>query len=45
MANSGKILFIDSAHARLQNGLEAAGFTCDLQYKWDKEKIGTELPN
>jgi len=45
MANSGKILFIDSAHVRLQNELEAAGFTCDLQYKWDKERIGTELPN
>jgi D-3-phosphoglycerate dehydrogenase len=45
MANFQKVLFIDSVHPRLQKELEAAGFICDLQYKWDKERIAQELVN
>ncbi len=44
MANSHKVLFIDSVHPRLQKELEAAGLVCDLQYEWDKEKIAAKLP-
>jgi D-3-phosphoglycerate dehydrogenase len=33
------ILFIDSNHPALQEMLEKAGHTCDLQYKWSKEEI------
>ncbi|NNM95907.1 MAG: hydroxyacid dehydrogenase [Bacteroidia bacterium] len=39
-----KILFIDSNHSALHEALEAAGFTCDLQYTWDRKKILQELP-
>ena len=45
MSLSKNILFIDSVHQRLQKELEAAGFTCDLQYEWDRERIAKELPN
>ena len=45
MSNSRKVLFIDSQHPRLQKDLEAAGFSCDMQYGWDRVKIATELPN
>jgi D-3-phosphoglycerate dehydrogenase len=45
MPFSRSILFIDSVHPRLQKELEAAGFTCHLQYEWDKERIAKELPN
>jgi D-3-phosphoglycerate dehydrogenase len=44
MANSHKILFIDSVHNRLKKDLEAAGLVCDLQYEWDKETIAKKLP-
>lgn len=33
------ILFIDSNHPVLQEMLEKAGHTCDLQYKWTREEI------
>jgi D-3-phosphoglycerate dehydrogenase len=33
------ILFIDSNHPALQEMLEKAGHTCDLQYKWNKGEI------
>lgn len=33
------ILFIDSNHPALQETLEKAGHTCDLQYKWTREEI------
>jgi D-3-phosphoglycerate dehydrogenase len=34
-----KILFIDSNHSSLQETLEKAGHTCDLNYSWTKEEI------
>jgi len=37
------ILFIDSVHPLLQKELEARGFICQLQYEWNREKIGEEL--
>jgi D-3-phosphoglycerate dehydrogenase len=45
MSVARSVLFIDSVHPRLQKELEAAGFTCDLHYEWDREKIAKELPN
>jgi D-3-phosphoglycerate dehydrogenase len=45
MSNSRKVLFIDSQHPRLQKDLEVAGFSCDMQYEWDRAKIASELPN
>jgi D-3-phosphoglycerate dehydrogenase len=38
-----KILFIDSNHPVLQETLEKAGHTCDLQYKWTREEIMDHL--
>lgn len=34
-----RILFIDSNHSLLHETLISAGFTCDLNYQWDKEEI------
>jgi D-3-phosphoglycerate dehydrogenase len=38
-----KILFIDSNHSLLHETLEKAGFTCDLNYEWTKEKISNNI--
>jgi D-3-phosphoglycerate dehydrogenase len=38
-----KILFIDSNHPALQEILEKAGHTCDLQYKWTREEITEQI--
>jgi D-3-phosphoglycerate dehydrogenase len=38
-----KILFIDSNHPALQEMLEKAGHTCDLQYKWTTEEIAHHI--
>lgn len=42
---ASKILFIDSAHSSLQQGLTEAGFQCDLNYDWTKEQIIENLKN
>lgn len=42
---SNKILFIDSTHPSLPQGLSALGFVCDLQYNWTKEEVIKQLPN
>jgi D-3-phosphoglycerate dehydrogenase len=36
---SARILFIDSTHPSLPEGLKALGFSCDLQFQWSKEEI------
>lgn len=45
MNTKGRILFIDSNHPKLHEELQAAGFICDLQYEWSKEKVMQELHN
>lgn len=45
MSQSKRILFIDSNHPLLHEELRAAGFVCDLQYEWSKEKVMQELHN
>ena len=39
------ILFIDSNHSSLDEGLKAAGFICDLQYEKSRADIMEELHN
>ena len=34
-----RILFIDSNHSSLHEKLISAGFTCDLNYQWNREEI------
>ena len=38
-----KILFIDSNHSLLNEMLEKAGHTCDLNYLWSKEEIENNI--
>jgi len=45
MSLNKRILFIDSNHPTLHEELQAAGFICDLQYEWSKEKVMGELHN
>lgn len=45
MSTNRRILFIDSNHPILHQELQKAGFTCDLQYEWSKEKVMQELHN
>jgi D-3-phosphoglycerate dehydrogenase len=45
MSPDKRILFIDSNHPSLHEQLQKAGFTCDFQFEWSKEKIAAELPN
>jgi D-3-phosphoglycerate dehydrogenase len=45
MSENKRVLFIDSNHPRLHEELQAAGFVCDLQYEWSKEKVMQELHN
>jgi len=45
MSQNKRILFIDSNHPLLHEELQAAGFVCDLQYEWSKEKVAEELDN
>jgi D-3-phosphoglycerate dehydrogenase len=40
-----RILFIDSNHPILHEELQKAGFICDLQYEWSREKVEHELHN
>lgn len=45
MSINKRILFLDSNHPLLHEQLQAAGFFCDLQYEWSKEKVMQELHN
>lgn len=45
MSSVKRILFIDSNHPVLHEQLQKAGFVCDLQYEWSKEKVMLELHN
>ncbi len=45
MSENKLVLFIDSNHPILHEELQKAGFVCDLQYEWSKEKVMQELHN
>jgi D-3-phosphoglycerate dehydrogenase / 2-oxoglutarate reductase len=42
---SKKVLFIDSTHASLPEGLTKLGIECDFQYGWSKDEILQQLPS